>query len=409
MAPQIVRGTESAPTPTVRGRDAELTVLGQHLDRLLSGVGTVVLVEGGAGMGKSRLLGDVVAMARRLSIGVGTGVADPGDSVVQLSVLMEALFEGSAPILERTALGDTHASPEQRYWLLQDLESLLEGAALKVPVLVCLDDVQWADSGTAAALRALPSRLATVPIGWVIALRPGQGSPQVRSAVDFLEGQGAAKITLGPLDQDGVAQMVADVLGAGPDGELLKMAERSAGSPFLLVELLSGLRDEGLVRVESGRAKLVELRLPQRVSQSMRLRLERMSGLARQLIAVAAALGRRFSLDDVAAMLNLSPSELLTPVDELIHSLHAVTPQFCLGRPHPGLLKIGTPITAAGSPEHAPTAHTSAVPASHPGSTELPAPGVPQGGWLMARGSLTQSRSRLTMPPPQWRQRCADT
>ena len=81
------------------------------------------------------------------------------------------------------------------------------------------------------------------------------------------------------------------------------MAERPAGSPFLLVELLSGLREEGLVRVESGRAELVEWRLPDRVSHSMRLRLERMSESARQVATVAAALGRRFSLDDVAAML----------------------------------------------------------------------------------------------------------
>ncbi len=320
MAPPMVRATERAPTLTVRGRDAELTILGQHLDQLLSGVGSVVLVEGGAGMGKSRLLGEVAGMARRLSIRVGGGAADPGDTVVQLSVLMEALFEGPSPILERTALGDAHASPEQRYWLLQDLEALLESAALKAPLLVCLDDVQWADSGTAAALRALPSRLATVPIGWVIALRPGQGSAQIRSAVDFLAGQGAAKVTLGPLDQAGVAQIAADVLGAEPDSELLKMAERPAGSPFLLVELLSGLRDEGLVRVESGRAELVEWRLPDRVSHSMRLRLERMSDSARLVATVAAALGRRFSFDDAAAMLSRSPSELLTPVDELIHA-----------------------------------------------------------------------------------------
>jgi DNA-binding CsgD family transcriptional regulator len=314
------RSTKSPSTQTVRGRDSELTVLGQHLDQLLSGVGTVVMVEGGAGMGKSRLLGEAAAMARRLSIQVGSGAADPGDTVVQLSVLLEALFEGPSPILERTALGDAHASPEQRYWLLQDLEALLEGAALRAPLLVCLDDLQWADSGTSAALRALPARLATVPIGWMIALRPGQGPPHLRSALDYLERDGAAKIVLGPLDQAGVAQVAADVLGAEPDSELLKMVEGAAGSPFLLVELISGLREENLVRIESGRAVLVEWRLPQRVSQSMRLRLERMSDSARQVVTVAAALGRRLSLNDVAAMLNLSPSELLTPVDELIHA-----------------------------------------------------------------------------------------
>jgi DNA-binding CsgD family transcriptional regulator len=304
----------------LRGRDGELTILGQHLDQLLSGIGTVVLVEGAPGMGKSRLLAELAAMARRLSINVGSGVADPADTVVQMSVLMEALFEGPSPVLQRAALGDAHASPEQRYWLLQDLEALLEEAALKGPLLICLDDLQWADSGTAAALRALPARLATVPIGWVLALRPGQGSPPVRSAVEFLERQDAAKIALAPLDQAGVARMAADILGAEPDRELLKMAERPAGSPFLLVELLTGLREEGLVRVEAGRAELVEWRLPDRVSKSMRLRLERMSDSSRQVATVAAALGRRFSLDDVAAMLNQSPSELLGSVEELIQA-----------------------------------------------------------------------------------------
>ena len=182
--PEVGRATDRASSHTLRGREGERTILGQQLDQLLSGVGAVVLVEGAAGMGKSRLLVELAEMARQLSISVGSGEADPGDKVVQMSVLMEALFGGPLPILERGSLGDAHASPEQRYWLLQDLEALLEEAALKAPLLVCLDDLQWADSGTAAALRALPARLATVPIGWAIALRPGQGSPQVRSAVD---------------------------------------------------------------------------------------------------------------------------------------------------------------------------------------------------------------------------------
>jgi DNA-binding CsgD family transcriptional regulator len=308
------------PAPPVRGRSRELTALSVHLDRLLSGVGTVVLVEGGAGMGKSRLLAEVAVMARRLSISVGVGVADPGDSVVQMSALMEALLAGPSPILRRAGLRDAHTSLEQRYWLLQDIEAMLERAALKAPLLVCLDDLQWADSGTAAALRALPARLATVPVAWVAASRPGQGSPDIRGAMDRLEQDGAEKIVLGPLDPAGVAQLAADVLQAEPGGALLNMAGRAGGNPFLLVELLSGLREEELVRVEAGRAELVESRLPHRVSESMRRRLERMSDPARQVATVAAALGRRFSLSDLAAMLDASPSGLLAPVEELIHA-----------------------------------------------------------------------------------------
>src|ERR1700722_3916115 len=304
----------------VRGRDGELSALRRHLDQVLSGAGTVALVEGGAGLGKSRLLAEVAAMARGLAIKAGVGGADPGDSVGQLSALMEALFSGPAPILGRAGLGGAHLSPEQRYWLLQDLQALLERAALEAPLLVCLDDLQWADSGTAAALRTLPARLATVPVGWVLASRPGQGSPGIRSALDRLEAEGAEKIVLGPLGQAGVAQVAADVLQAEPGPALLEMAGRAGGSPFLLVELLSGLREEKLIRIESGRAELAEWRLPHRVSESMRRRLERMPESARQVATVAAALGRRFSLSDLAAMLDVSPSALLGPVEELINA-----------------------------------------------------------------------------------------
>src|SRR5580700_7178312 len=129
----MARTPDTSLVQIVRGRETELAIFGQHLDQLLSGVGSVVLVEGGAGMGKSRLLGEVSEMARRLSIRVGFGGADPGDTIVQLSVLTEALFEEPSPILERKALGKAHSSPEQRYWLLHDLEELLEGAALKGP------------------------------------------------------------------------------------------------------------------------------------------------------------------------------------------------------------------------------------------------------------------------------------
>src|ERR1700724_929190 len=88
--PQGVRAVDEPGHP-VRGRDAALTAVGQHLDRLLAGEGSVIVGEGAARMGKSRLLSEVMTMARRTSIVVGSGVADPGDTVVQLLVLMRAL------------------------------------------------------------------------------------------------------------------------------------------------------------------------------------------------------------------------------------------------------------------------------------------------------------------------------
>jgi hypothetical protein len=73
------RGESSLP---LRGRNQMLTTIGSQLDRLLSGAGTVLVVEGRAGMGKSRLLDEIAAMGSRLSMRVGRGAADPGASIV---------------------------------------------------------------------------------------------------------------------------------------------------------------------------------------------------------------------------------------------------------------------------------------------------------------------------------------
>src|ERR1700730_16025974 len=207
----------SAFSPTIRGRDEELGVLGELLARVRSGSGAILLIEGAAGMGKRRLVGEGVKMARRLSFPVGIGAAERSGTVAGLAPLVRALFDGPEPLLDRAGLSSLHAAPEQRYWRLQDLQSLLERAAMDSPLLIFMDDVQWVDSGTAAALRALPPLLASLPIGWVVAMRPDQSPGQLRSAVESLGDEGAERLVLEPLSQVAVADVARDVMQAEPD------------------------------------------------------------------------------------------------------------------------------------------------------------------------------------------------
>jgi DNA-binding CsgD family transcriptional regulator len=269
-------------------------------------------------MGKSRLVAEAVTAARRVSVPVGVSSAEPAESVAELAPLLRALFDGPQPLLDRAGLSSIHSAPEQRYWRLQDLQSLLERAAMDDPLLVLLDDLQWADSGTVAALRALPPRLTSLPIGWVLAMRPDRGSAQLRRVVEYLAGEGADRLVLEPLDQAAVAQVTSEVLRAEPDEPLLLMAGEAGGNPFLLVELLEGVSQEGLVRVESGRATVAANKLPDRFSASMQERLARLSDSARELATVAGSLGRTFSVSDLATMLGVLPVSLLNPVEELI-------------------------------------------------------------------------------------------
>src|SRR2546423_7367798 len=112
---------QTVPVREFHGRDAELALVRRELERLADGAEAVVVVEGAAGMGKSRLLAEVAAIARSLGIRVGASAADPSETAVELAALLAALFDGAEPLLDPDGLSTLHAQPEQRFWLLRDL------------------------------------------------------------------------------------------------------------------------------------------------------------------------------------------------------------------------------------------------------------------------------------------------
>jgi DNA-binding CsgD family transcriptional regulator len=310
----------TSPAREFHGRDAELALIRAELDRVSAGAEAVIVVEGAAGMGKSRLLAEVSSIAQSLGIRVGGSAADPSDMVVELAALLAALFDGAQPLLDHDDLRTLHAQPEQRLWLLRDLQQLLERAALESPLLISIDDAHWADGGTVAAIRTLPMRLMGLPIAWLIALRPPRETTPLVRALEQLKRNGACTIVLGPLDDDAVVQLATDMLAARPDRSILDQLAEADGNPFLLVETLLGLQEENRIRLVDGRAELIDSQLPRRVQVKMRERLGRLSDEASDAVTVAASLGRTFTFDELARTLGRPASDLLAPVGELLEA-----------------------------------------------------------------------------------------
>ncbi|HWT84392.1 MAG TPA: ATP-binding protein, partial [Myxococcales bacterium] len=178
-----------------------MAVIDAALGEAGDGRGGVVLVEGGAGLGKSRLLEEAVSRAGRAGVRAAVGRADVDDNVVPLAPLMSACFGGTAPLLDRSDISALRVLGEDRYWVLLELEALLERAALEHPMLICLDDLQWADAGTAEALRVLPVRLGGVPIIWIAAYRTAQAPALLLRSVAELSEANATRLVLDPLDE----------------------------------------------------------------------------------------------------------------------------------------------------------------------------------------------------------------
>jgi DNA-binding CsgD family transcriptional regulator len=306
--------------PAVHGRETELALIRRELERLADGAEAVIVVEGATGMGKTRLLAEAETIARSLGIRAGSSAADPSETVVELATLLAALFDGTEPLLDPADLATLPTQPEQRFWLLRDLQQLLERAALETPLLITIDDAHWADGGTVAALRTLPMRLMGLPIAWLVALRaPRESTPLVRT-LEQLRQEGAQTIVLGPLDDDAVGRLAAEVLGARPDQSILEQLAEAGGSPFLVVETILGLQEEGKIRIVDGRAEHIDGERPRRVSEKMRERLGRLSDEASDAVTVAGSLGRTFTFDELARTLGRPASDLLAPVGELLNA-----------------------------------------------------------------------------------------
>src|ERR1700722_2873278 len=299
----------------LRGRDYELGVLRGQLAAAHSGAGSVSGIEAGPGLGKTRLIEEAIAMAGRSSVAVGRGDGDQAKLAVYLAPLLEALFQGKRPLLDRSAT--LEGVEEQGYWLLLERCELLEAGAKSGPMLICLDDLQWADLGTLSAVRGLTSQPAGSPIAWVIALRHAEAGGDRLRQVDALVNAGAARLELDPLNGPAVAAVVADVVGASPDEALSGAADAAGGNPFLLRELLDGFAEEGAIEVVAGRAGLRESVLPQRVQWSVQRRLTGLPSLARHAAGVAAVLGRSFRFSDLATMLGRPAAETHRLVAEM--------------------------------------------------------------------------------------------
>jgi DNA-binding CsgD family transcriptional regulator len=298
---------------TMYGRSAQLRMTDALLRRAGQGEGGVLLVDGEPGTGKSLLLHECAQAAAARGFSLATGAGDQLGQTIPYYALLTALRQPLTGAAAR--LGDPGDAIPAQIGALH--EQLLARAAV-APVLVTLDDLQWASQASLLALRVLPGQLARYPVAWVLArsgTRPGSTTDLL---FGVLERDGATRITLGPLGDAAVTEVLTGAFGAPPDERLLARAAGAAGNPAVLTELIGGLRDEAAVQVTGGQARLVAASLPARITRLARQRLGGLSAPAQHLLQTAAVLGGPFRLADVAEMLGDTPAGLLPLVEETL-------------------------------------------------------------------------------------------
>jgi DNA-binding CsgD family transcriptional regulator len=333
----------SAGGEVVRGREVEQKVIGDLLRRAQRGVGGVVLVDGEPGIGKSALLDEATDEAAQQGFSLAAGAADRLGQGIGFFGMGAGLRGPLAGLAGEDRGGDL---PDPTAWWITQMRADLERRAAAAPVLVCLDDLQWASPAALAGLRAMPRELKRHPVAWLLA-RSSISGPAAGYLFGLLEKDGAASITLAPLGQEAVAGMLTDAFGAPPDQALADMASDAVGYPLLLAELAGGLRDDHAVRITGGRAVLVSARLPQRIHRLAQRRLDGLSKRARQLLVTAAVLGPAFRLEDAAEMLGETPATLLPAVEEAMDAAIVTATEHAFAFRHPLLRRAVGEMTPA--------------------------------------------------------------
>jgi DNA-binding CsgD family transcriptional regulator/tetratricopeptide (TPR) repeat protein len=296
----------SVPCGVLVGREAEWSRLRGMWDDARSGAGSVVVLRGIAGVGKSRLARELVALARASGCTVLTGRTNPaGDT--PLRPLREGLL-GLARSGYRPA-GDALApflAPLGRLvpdWADTDpaeLSPLVIGEGIVRVLadvarhgngaLLVVDDVQWADPDTAAVLEYLADQVGSLPAMVLLTARDGEHGPGADVVARLEATRAALTIRLGTLDAAGVAQMVRACLGGDEVDPALAtvIARRSDGVPFFVEELLAAAAPA------SAEPAGVERTVPDVVRSSVASRMATLPADGRALLTAAALLGRHF-------------------------------------------------------------------------------------------------------------------
>lgn len=353
------------------GREFELAQMRTNIDRAFSGHGTVVLLAGNEGTGKSRLIDETLLYAESCSMWTLFGRCMYQEMVMPYQPFVDALgfrLTAGSPVenarFRSRLLGEFPevASLMLHFWNAQERKLLAEIAPVALGpaaeqqrlfqsilrlilqmaddhgVVLCLDDLHWSDTGSVQLLHYIARQLKNRRICLIAAYRPEE--VQDTSERPFSgtlrrlasEQPGMIEVTLNNLDEPSVRKLVQEIVGSRAVSVSVsdQVFRESGGNPLFAIEILKWWRDRSKTHTLNQQTleelDEIAIAVPPRIADLILHRLNRLQDTERELLEVAAVGGVRFDVDGLATTAGTGRMDTLRQLHRLERRHSVITP-----------------------------------------------------------------------------------
>jgi AAA ATPase domain len=313
------------------GRASQLRELAGAVEACPGGTGGSFLVEGEAGFGKTSLVEAALAVAGRLGLQVFRATAEELERRRPFGTIVDCLgIDRAAPDPRRAEVARVFeevrsptgwqplvAAAQGEFRAVEAILTLVEELSAQRPLVLAVDDLQWADPSTLLVLHRLGRVVERLPVLLLAAYRPLPRPPDLERLIASLSARGARRLALGSLDEQAVAALVERLVGAAPGPRLLRQVAGAGGNPLFVTELVAALTADGSIEpAGDGQAEVAAVGLPPSLPLTI---LHRLSFLPQQTLDVlraASVIGASFSVAELSRLTGTPSFELLAVLRE---------------------------------------------------------------------------------------------